>query len=194
MRAASTSGGEKSIEIQRYGTDQHLPAWQFGRQGFGLKACRFGGLEHIGQPVVPRRAVGMGDNAIGLAMGFGKTVVRGDEDGEHQPIKRGKAGVDLREAVGEHWQWQMGEDREGHRVGDVVGQAGKVEIGVLDQVIGGKAGFVGQFHLIAALEERAGEVGRPVMVGLKIGHEAAAEPERACPDVKEMVLRLLGGR
>ena len=73
-------------------------------------------------------------------------------------------------------------------MGDVVGQAGKVEIGVLDQVIGGEAGFVGQFHLVSALEEGAGEVGRPVMVVLQIGHKAAAEPQGACPDVEKVVL------
>ena len=99
----------------------------------------------------------MRDNAVGLSdrMQAGADI-GGKKGGEQQVLQGGKAGADLDQRPAQVVGRQMGEHCESNGMGDGVGHAGEVEIGVLDQMAGVQAGFVRDFRLIAAFQQRAG--------------------------------------
>ena len=82
--------------------------------------------------------------------------------------------MDLHQGVGQVQQGQVGKHSEGDGVGDGCGHAGEVEIGILNQLRGREAGFIRDFRLVAAFEQRAGQICRPIVAGGQVWHRLAA--------------------
>ena len=72
----------------------------------------------------------------------------------------------------------MGEYCKGDGMGNGVGHAGEVEIGVLNQAVRVQPGRIRDFRLVPAFEQRAGQIGRPIVAGGQVGHRLAAQPQR----------------
>ena len=79
----------------------------------------------------------------------------------------------------------MGKDTKSNRkVDPVPGQAGKGEIGILDQLLNGQPRGIGQFYRVPAQHKGPAGIGGPIMALIQIGHRFATKAQRPGPNIQ----------
>jgi hypothetical protein len=168
---------------------QRLTARQAVRALVGLHPGLAGKMQNVPQPKVPGRAIWMGDHPVRLAVRGRSGTVGGKEHGEQE---RPKPWQLLRRSVQRGFKGrdrQMGEDPPGDGQRDPLGDAGKGEGRVFNQLRGGQAGWVGKLYVAPVAHERERRICSPVMSGLQEWHRKMAKPKCAAADVKKVIVR-----
>lgn len=127
----------------------------------------------------------MGDDPVRLARG--QCPFGGKEDGEKAGAQGWEA-AQVQQGCRQEWRGQVGEDPERDGQRDRVGDAGIGEVGVLDQVIFGQAGGVGEFVKPPVPHQGQRGVSAPVMARLQERHRHVAQPQRPAADIKKVVV------